>query len=456
MCRRHQKSVRSAEQAVDEMLQLLSQVSDILAQKDGIESNISPSLQLPLPTTKNLTDAQPTTAAAPTSGNHDDDDSMQIDDKENNDNDNDNENDSGQDEQKFISDRQPSTSQHKQEQTIRTSNDGEIFKLLDTILTKSKSLQSTLVSDHKSVGTAIKKFGKSIDSATETNLGELCAPGVRLPSSKINDAIASHLFREGMFDVGRTFLRESGVQFQETSKKPFEQLYNILTAFRNDNLQLAIEWTRENDEFLKQNSSTNLQFRLHCLAYLQILHKSGTRDQALQYAQKHLSAFPQCIGHVQKLMTCLLYANSLNQSPYKSLVHPSRRDDIERCLSREYCRAQGLTMDSLLLTVVRCGTKAIPTLLKATRVASYLHELGMDDALPVEIDIGRECSFHSIFTCPVSKEEASDGNNVPMILPCGHVLSKQSIMRLPRGTSRFKCPYCPMEQVIEECRELYI
>lgn len=154
-------------------------------------------------------------------------------------------------------------------------------------------------------------------------------------------------------------------------------------------------------------------------------------------------------------MTCLLYASSLKESPYKDMVSAAHRDDIERSLSREYCRAQGLSRDSSLVTVVRCGTKAIPTLLKASRVAPNLHELGMDDALPFEIDVGRDCQFHSIFTCPVSKEEASEGSNAPMILPCGHVLSKQSVSRLPRGSLRFKCPYCPMEQVGSECRELH-
>lgn len=321
------------------------------------------------------------------------------------------------------------------------------------LLKLSKGLQASLVLDHKSVGAAMNKLGRAIDAATAADLGALCAPSVRLNTAKVNDAVAAHLFREGLFDIGRTFVVEASVLLDDRLIRPFERLYHMLTAFRRRQLTPAIEWTREQKDVL-EGGEEHLQFRLHRLAYLQIL-EGGDRGAALEYARMHFAKFPKHIKTVQKLMTCLLYASRLHDSPYKDMVSAAHRDDIERALSREYCRAQGLNQDSSLVTVIRCGTKAIPMLLKASRVAPNLHELGMDDALPVEIDVGRECQFHSIFTCPVSKEEASEGNNMPMILPCGHVLSNQSVKRLPRGSNpRFKCPYCPMEQSHAECREL--
>lgn len=432
MRKRHQKAVRSAEQAIDDMMRAVNEIANTIEDGDThAETNQN-----------NAAEAFPMHAAP--SKQSEPHDPMVIDDRPQQPPHTSQGDETTQSTSKQIGD---NISEQAAEKTPQARLD-----MLRNLNVASLSLQTALVTDHKFVGTAINKFGKVIDNVTTTNLSDLCAPSTRLETKEINDAIASHLFREGMFDVGRSFLEEANVQLADDHIRPFEQLYRILTAFRQNDLTPAIEWTREKRSFLRYTSS-HLEFRLHCLAYLQIL-RSGECDAALEYARTHFSTFPEHITTVQKLMTCLLYAKSLPSSPYKELVHPSNRDDIERSLSREYCRAQGLAKDSLLLTVVRCGTRAIPTLLKASRVVPNFKELGIDDALPVEIDVGRDCRFHSIFTCPVSKEEASDGTNVPMILPCGHVLSKQSMMRLPRGSSRFKCPYCPMEQSISECREL--
>ncbi len=62
--------------------------------------------------------------------------------------------------------------------------------------------------------------------------------------------------------------------------------------------------------------------------------------------------------------------------------------------------------------------------------------------------------FHSIFACPVSKDQ-STAENPPMLLPCGHVLCKVSVAKIAKSQTRsFKCPYCPGEASPQQCREL--
>ena len=67
--------------------------------------------------------------------------------------------------------------------------------------------------------------------------------------------------------------------------------------------------------------------------------------------------------------------------------------------------------------------------------------------MPCEVRLGPDFAFHNIFICPVSKE----ANDCPMLLKCGHVVSKQSLGKMTRGNPKtnFKCPTCPQEMTYE-------
>lgn len=322
--------------------------------------------------------------------------------------------------------------------------------LLHELSDEAEQVSKALSSEQKAVGAGLTRLGRSIDSNTSKSLSTLCASHVRLQCERVNESVSEHLFRQGLFSLAHAFAAEANVEVDEAKVAPFRRLHVILDAYRAGELGPAIAWASEERERL---GDSDLEVRLHRLAYLRLLQR-GCGAEALAYARTQFSRFPDHDAELGKLMTCMLYATRLANSPYRALVSDTHRDDIERALTREYCKTLQLGPESSLLTIVRCGAKAIPNLLKAARVAPNWRDLGNDEVLPVEVDVGRECQFHSIFTCPVSREETSDGPNVPMMLPCGHVLSKQSISRLPKGQQRFKCPYCPREQLEKECREV--
>jgi len=99
------------------------------------------------------------------------------------------------------------------------------------------------------------------------------------------------------------------------------------------------------------------------------------------------------------------------------------------------------------------GMEALPRIMK---VSSLMKDKAIEwttnNELPVEIPLPDHAKYHSVFSCPVSKEPATTFNP-PMMIPCGHVISKDALTRLAKGgssTARFKCPYCPSEAQLSQ------
>ena len=64
------------------------------------------------------------------------------------------------------------------------------------------------------------------------------------------------------------------------------------------------------------------------------------------------------------------------------------------------------------------------------------------DELPIEVDVGQEHRYHSVFACPILRQQTTD-QNPPMKLVCGHVISKDALNKLSIQ-NKLKCPYCPL------------
>uniref|UniRef100_A0A0D6R489 RING-Gid-type domain-containing protein n=1 Tax=Araucaria cunninghamii TaxID=56994 RepID=A0A0D6R489_ARACU len=306
----------------------------------------------------------------------------------------------------------------------------------------------------KELNPAVNKYGKLVEKHFYPDIAKAYRE-VDFDGHVINRIIASHFYRQGLFELGDCFVQEANVPDTASLKAPFVEMYQMLEQMKAKNLQPALAWAgAHHDELLKKGSS--LEFKLHRLQFMQILQNCN-RNDALQYARSSFAPFaPQHMTEIQKLMACLLWKDRLEVSPYSEFLSVSHWDALALELTQECCSLLGQSYESPLHVTISAGCQALPTLLKLANVmANKRQEWQTMKQLPVEIELDREFQFHSIFACPVSRDQSTD-ENPPMLMRCGHVLCKQSIAKLSKGSARtFKCPYCPDETTVANCRQLY-
>ncbi|KAK3329072.1 CTLH/CRA C-terminal to lish motif domain-containing protein [Apodospora peruviana] len=368
----------------------------------------------------------------------------------------------------------------------------------------------------KEASSAQKKFGKALNEHFPLKSLPADHDAMADHPALINRAIAMHLLREGQFSVASTFIDEaqdtpphhalyhqlesedtpsveldeamdeddmdadartsitasttdnndlSSLQSQELQTK-FAEMYSILQDLKARNLFSAIEWARSNSAELEARGS-NLEFELSKLQYVWLFKgpavnrlpddEHNGRFGALTYARQHFGRFQaRHLREIEKLASAMVFAPNLGESPYNLVfATDSAFTDVAASFTREFCSLLGLSAESPLYIAVTAGALALPKLMKynmAKRAKGT--EWTTANELAFETPLPESMVYHSIFVCPVAKEQTTE-SNPPMMIPCGHVLGRETIQKLCKGT-RFKCPYCPSEGQLKDARQIIL
>ncbi|KAL7157027.1 hypothetical protein ABFS83_02G049800 [Erythranthe nasuta] len=272
----------------------------------------------------------------------------------------------------------------------------------------------------------------------------------------INQIITHHFYREGLFDVADCLVKEATETEAISLRVQFQEIHQIIDALKSKrNLGPALDWASANRERLK-DSSSDIELKLHKLQFVDIL-QNRNRAEALKYIKTHLAPFASShMKEIQKLTGSLLWFGKLDKSPYADMVDPIHWENLSEELMKTYCNLSGQPFTDPLSVTVAAGVEGLPTLLKlASVMTGKKQDFQAMKQLPVPIELGKSFQFHSVFVCPVSRDQSSE-ENPPMLLPCGHVLCKQSINKLSKcNTRNFKCPYCPLDASVAQCKQLY-
>lgn len=324
---------------------------------------------------------------------------------------------------------------------------------------KERDIVQELNSYTKDLHSGINRLGKALDKAFDGH-PDICKTlrSVEMDADTLNQVVAEHFYREGRFDLGDMLTEEAGSTSSEVLKAPYLSLHDVLEQLRAHNLAPALEWVDRNREQLsKDEKASSFEFKLHSLNFIQHLKEKG-QQAALAYARANFPRFQHHhLKEIQRLMACLLFSHRPPDStPYADLLSGTPWHEVARDFSRHACSLLGLARESPLTVTVAAGTVALPHLLKLVSVMENTNQVDLKaaDQLPIELELGPEFVFHSIFACPVSREQ-STADNPPMLLPCNHVLCEHSVLKIAKSRSKvFKCPYCPMEASTNNLRKL--
>jgi hypothetical protein len=346
----------------------------------------------------------------------------------------------------------------------KIDNDSSQSSTVLTLLSnKLKTLTSQTIDNHKELYSSISKYSKSIDRKLKTNLDTIWKPNVLAGKEEIiNSILMSHFIREGQFDLAETFSKESGIPISDEKKNQFQDLFNIVEGIKRKDLGPALKWASEKRDILKKNNS-NLEFELHKLQYIQYLINNDI-PSAIQYAKSNFGIFGETnFKEIKRLACSILYIKHLDNSPYSDLLAPSLWDDIESQFKRDFCSIYGFSSESPLYTAIMVGASSIPPLIKIDTILKVKKNIdwSANSELPVEIPPLDSQRYHTVFTCPVSKEQVdcNGKDNYPTMLLCGHIISKESLLGLCKGNNiykhKFKCPYCPTESIEAQAKRVY-
>ncbi|KAG9019562.1 hypothetical protein FRB90_000470 [Tulasnella sp. 427] len=331
-------------------------------------------------------------------------------------------------------------------------------KVFADLSKKVESSKKQVDERQKEHNNALARFGKAIDKKFPNTL-PTAQPKFNAPEDveALEHVIGLHFIRTGSFDIAQTFYNECGVPPDPNLWHAFEEMHRIRACLRERDIRPALHWATLNREFLRERHST-LEFDLHRSHFVALIlnpppvtsPSDSPYEAAISYSKRHFSAlaasYPQIVPQMTRLAGSLAWANRLSSSQYADLTQDTIHSNLEPAFVKEYCARLGLSRQLPLRVAGDIGGNgALAKIEKSKKVMKdKMAEWQAKDELLIEIPLPPENRYHSIFACPVSKEQSTD-KNPPNMLTCGHVIAKESVNRLTKGGGRVKCPYCPVE-----------
>ncbi|KAI9295801.1 hypothetical protein K502DRAFT_324137 [Neoconidiobolus thromboides FSU 785] len=331
---------------------------------------------------------------------------------------------------------------------------GEVVNFNESDIKILSSAADAVMHSGKDANTNVNKLYKEYNSKFMLDFNQIITEeGYEGKENLVLELISEYFIRQGYFEAARIFSHEAKIMYPSALKSKFNGLHTVLDQIRQRNLNPAIEWAKNNREFLDRKGS-NLEFCLHRVNFT-MLYQAGNFMEAMMYGQENFATFTNThFNEIQKLMGMLSFSPQLKESPYYEFANTNQWPDIEYMFTRDFCSVLGISHESPLYITITVGTIAYPKMIKMLKYTKKTTGWSEIDELQAVAELLESWRFHSIFICPVDKVQASD-DNPPMMMTCGHVISQGALHKIAKLKTTFKCPYCPNDSSITEVKRIY-
>lgn len=284
-------------------------------------------------------------------------------------------------------------------------------------------------------------------------------------------------------------------------------IYDVIQALQSGDLSVAEAWIYDHLKSgqISERSADTLTFYIMKVNFLSLLSDISLCSDHEKYSralEMTTTIFPLFytkdlhVSELNEMTCCLLFvqpakaalskqaqssqASSNAPAPwlimYPHLTVSTAKQQACVALRGVAMEAHGLSPASALHTLLRRGVAAVSFLsdsnhsaggdIDQTQSRTPAHKSWVDlehvcfpstssESAPIPPAV-KEHTFHSVLTCPVSREMATP-DNPPVLLQCGHVVLSTSMRALPSSrTGRFKCPTCYHEMRQDSCMSLFL
>jgi hypothetical protein len=351
------------------------------------------------------------------------------------------------------------------------SSNNKVHKIINLIgkIEENNTLKKYNVSAN-SYYNNLTKYSKSLSQLEKEELYNNTYNNQKISFNK--DAfltiLIKDLYRKGNFNTANTLINESKINFNSNFKYLFNDLNIITQELKNGFLEGLLNWIKKYETHLKDFDS-DLPFELNCFRFILLkdykdLNKNEILNRGKFLFKDYISDFKYLtkISKAYSYMT-LYDSKSINsdlfQNKYANFMNKEAMiSKLIEMFTRDCCLILNIPLESGFFLTLLAGLISMPQIVKSEAILKDKKDISNNKELPYEISLPNELKFHSIFICPVAKE-ISTIDNPPMLLTCGHVISKNSLNKMNKtvnSNSQIKCPTCPNSQSITDCIELKI